>query len=105
MKVTDIRIRRAVGEGKFKAYATVTFDDCFVVHNVKVIEGLTGELFIAMPSRRVKPGEYKDVAHPLTPEFRAEMQACVLEKYNAGGPDDTFGPKVNLEDDDNIGNR
>ena len=88
MEITDIRIRKVVGEGKLKAYVTVTFDECFVVHNVKVIEGKTG-VFIAMPSRKTKTGEYKDVAHPIHPEFRAAMQDKILERYDSG---------VNLDD-------
>jgi stage V sporulation protein G len=80
MQCTDIRVRKLAGDGKLRAYVTVTFDDCFVVHNVKVIESKEG-LFIAMPSRRTKHGEYKDVAHPITPEFRNELQKIVLDKY------------------------
>ena len=87
MEITDIRIRKVVGEGKLKAYVTVTFDECFVVHNVKIIEGKTG-VFIAMPSRKTKTGEYKDVAHPIHPEFRAEMQKLVLDKYDSGSVED-----------------
>jgi stage V sporulation protein G len=83
MHLTDIRIRKANGEGKLKAYVTITFDDCFVVHNVKIIEGKDG-LFIAMPSRKNKTGDYKDVAHPINVEFRTELQDKILEKYNAG---------------------
>lgn len=80
MEITDIRIRKVESEGKLKAYVTVTFDGCFVVHNVKVIEGRSG-VFIAMPSRRTKNGEYKDVAHPIHSEFRAELQDRVLAAY------------------------
>jgi stage V sporulation protein G len=88
MQITDIRVRKVTGEGKLKAYVTVTFDDCFVVHNVKIIEGKS-EVFIAMPSRKTRAGEYKDVAHPIHPEFRAELQAKILEKYDSGAvPDD-----------------
>ncbi len=83
MEITDIRIRKVAGEGKLKAYVTVTFDDCFVVHNVKIIEGKNG-VFIAMPSRKTRVGEYKDVAHPIHPEFRAELQRKILEVYNSG---------------------
>lgn len=82
MEITDIRIRRVESEGKLKAYVTVTFDSCFVVHNVKVIEGRSG-VFIAMPSRRTKNGEYKDVAHPINTEFRAELQDRILAAYDA----------------------
>lgn len=83
MQLTDIRIREARGEGKLRAYVTITFDDCFVVHNVKIIDGKEG-LFIAMPSRKNKMGDYKDVAHPIKPEFRTELQDKILEKYRSG---------------------
>ncbi len=83
MQVTDVRIRKVDDEGKLKAYVTITFDNCFVVHNVKIIEGKTG-LFIAMPSRKTATGEYKDVAHPVSPEFRNEMQEKILAEFNAG---------------------
>ena len=83
MQVSEIRIRKVEGEGKLKAYVTVTFDSCFVVHNVKIIEGKTG-LFIAMPSRKTANGEYKDVAHPISPEFRTALQDQILSEYNAG---------------------
>ena len=72
MELTDIKVRKEAYNDKLKAYVTVTFDDCFVVHNIKVIEGREG-LFIAMPSRKTAAGEYKDVAHPITPEFRTEI--------------------------------
>ena len=87
MDITDIRVRKVVGEGKLKAYVTITFDDCFVVHNVKIIEGKTG-VFIAMPSRKTRAGDYKDVAHPITPEFRANMQKIILDKYDDGAVED-----------------
>ena len=88
MKITDIRVRKVAGEGKLKAYVTVTFDDCFVVHNLKIIEG-KGGTFIAMPSRKTRSGEYKDVAHPIHPEFRTELQNKILDRYDSGaGPDD-----------------
>ncbi|MBQ1629682.1 MAG: septation regulator SpoVG [Treponema sp.] len=83
MQVTELRIRKVEDEGKLKAYVTVTFDNCFVVHNVKIIEGQSG-LFIAMPSRKTANGEYKDVAHPISPDFRAELQNKILDEYNAG---------------------
>ena len=83
MQVTELRIRNVTSEGKLKAYVTVTFDNCFVVHNVKIIEGKDG-LFIAMPSKKTSTGEYKDVAHPISPEFRTELQNKILDEYNAG---------------------
>lgn len=83
MQITDVRIRKVEAEGKLKAYVTITFDDCFVVHNVKIIEG-TSSLFIAMPSRKTANGEYKDVAHPISPDFRNAIQSKILDEYNAG---------------------
>ncbi|MHC6201610.1 septation regulator SpoVG [Breznakiellaceae bacterium SP9] len=87
MNITDIRVRKVAGEGKLKAYVTVTFDECFVVHNVKVIEGKSG-MFIAMPSRKTRAGEYKDVAHPISPEFRSELQSKIVEKFNCSNADE-----------------
>ena len=83
MQITELRIRKVEDEGKLRAYVTVTFDNCFVVHNVKIIEGSSG-LFIAMPSRKTANGEYKDVAHPISPDFRNAIQSKILEEYNAG---------------------
>jgi stage V sporulation protein G len=87
VEITDIRVRKVAGEGKLRAYVTVTFDDCFVVHNVKIIEGKSG-VFIAMPSRKTRSGEYKDVAHPIHPEFRSELQKKILDKYDSGNVQD-----------------
>ncbi len=83
MEVTELRIRKVTDESKLRAYVTVTFDNCFVVHNVKIIEGKSG-LFIAMPSRKTAGGEYKDVAHPISPDFRNALQDKILAEYNAG---------------------
>ena len=83
MQVTEIKIRKVEGEGKLKGYVTITFDNCFVVHNIKIIEGKTG-MFIAMPSRKTANGEYKDVAHPINPAFRNELQEKILGEYEAG---------------------
>ena len=81
MQITDVRIRLASGEGKLKAYAAVTFDDCFVVHNIKVLDGVEG-FFLAMPNRSTGRGERRDVAHPINAGFRAELQAKVVAAYN-----------------------
>ena len=81
MEITDIRIRKVEAGGKLKAYVTVTFDNCFVVHNLKVIDG-KGGTFIAMPSRKTKTGEYKDVAHTILPDFRSQLQDKILEEFN-----------------------
>jgi stage V sporulation protein G len=81
MEITDIRIRKVNADGKLKAYVTVTFDESFVVHNVKIIEGDSG-VFIAMPSRKTKNGVYKDVAHPINTDFRTVLQDRILDEYN-----------------------
>ncbi|TFG61969.1 MAG: septation protein SpoVG [Spirochaetales bacterium] len=80
MEITDIRVRKVEAEGKLKAYVTITFDNCFVIHNVKIIEGKSG-VFIAMPSRKTKSGDYKDVAHPINSDFRQDLQNSILEAY------------------------
>ncbi len=80
MEITDIRIKKVNAEGKLKAYVTVTFDNCFVVHNLKIISGQAGQ-FVAMPSRKTKSGEYKDIAHPINSEFRNVIQKKILEEY------------------------
>jgi stage V sporulation protein G len=93
MEITDIRVRKVTGEGKLKAYVTITFDDCFVIHNVKIIEGKSG-VFIAMPSRKTRAGEYKDVAHPIHPEFRAQLQKQILDHYDSGNVEDDPGVEL-----------
>jgi len=80
LNITDVRIRKINAEGKMKAIVSVTFDDEFVVHDIKVIEGQSG-LFIAMPSRKTPDGEYKDIAHPINAETRGMIQKSILEKY------------------------
>jgi stage V sporulation protein G len=84
VNITDVRIRKIGSEGKMKAVASVTFDNDFVVHDIKVIEGQSG-LFIAMPSRKTPDGEYRDIAHPINSETRELLQNLVLEKYNGLG--------------------
>ena len=80
MQITDIRIRRISKEGKMKAVVSITFDNAFVVHDIKIIEGEKG-LFIAMPSRKAADGEYRDIAHPINSETRDIGQTMVLKKY------------------------
>ncbi|NLX71177.1 MAG: septation regulator SpoVG [Clostridiales bacterium] len=84
MNVTDVRVRKINSEGKMKAVASVTFDDQFVVHDIKVIEGQSG-MFIAMPSRKTPDGEYRDIAHPINSETRTMLQTLILEKFNELG--------------------
>ena len=80
MTITDIRVRLVNSEGRMKAVASVTFDDAFVVHDIKIIEG-TDKLFIAMPSRKTPDGEYKDIAHPINTEMRELLSELILAKY------------------------
>ena len=80
MNITDVRVRKISKEGKMKAVVSVTIDDEFVVHDIKVIEGDKG-LFIAMPSRRSSDGEYRDVAQPINTSTRERLQAVILEAY------------------------
>lgn len=80
MQITDVRIRKISKEGKMKAVVSITLEDEFVVHDIKVIEGEKG-LFIAMPSRRAADGEYRDIAHPINSGTREMIQKIILEKY------------------------
>ena len=80
MEITDIKVRKINAEGRMKAVVSVTFDDCFVVHDIKVIEGQE-KLFIAMPSRKTPDGEFKDIAHPINAEMRELLQEMILAKY------------------------
>ena len=83
MQITDVRVRQVVAkEGKLKAVVSITIDDEFVVHDIKVIEGEKG-LFIAMPSRKASDGEYRDTTHPINSSTREKMQKLILEKYEA----------------------
>ena len=82
MDITDIRIRQMHQEDKMKAVVSVTFDNCFVVHDIKIIDG-QDKLFIAMPSRKTPEGEYKDIAHPINMDMREIMQERILEKYHS----------------------
>ncbi|MBQ7463933.1 MAG: septation regulator SpoVG [Lachnospiraceae bacterium] len=81
MEITDVRIRKVDKEGKMKAIVSITLDDVFVVHDIKVIEGEKG-LFIAMPSRKGADGEYRDIAHPINSDMRTKIQDLILETYN-----------------------
>jgi len=80
MQITDVRIRKIATEGKMKAIVSITLDNEFVVHDIKVIEGQNGH-FIAMPSRRTPDGEFKDIAHPINTETREKIQKAILDEY------------------------
>lgn len=82
MNITEVRIRLVKkDEGKMKAVASITIDDCFVVHDVKIIEG-TEDFFIAMPSKKTPDGEYKDIVHPLNTETREMLKKVILEEFD-----------------------
>lgn len=80
MNITDVRIRKILAEGKMKAIVSVTIDDSLVIHDVKVVDGQNG-LFVAMPSRKMPTGEFRDIAHPISQEARNVLQTKVLQKY------------------------
>ena len=81
MKITDIKIRKFFDEGPMKAIASVTFDDCLAVHDVKIINA-RDKFFIVMPSRKNPDGTYRDIVHPVNSEFRAALEEAVIEEYN-----------------------
>ncbi|QVK17961.1 septation regulator SpoVG [Mycoplasmatota bacterium] len=81
MKVTNVRIKKIEDKNRLKAVATITFDECFVIHELRLIEGENG-MFVAMPSKRNNKGEFRDVCHPITKEFRQEIEEVVLHTYN-----------------------
>ncbi len=81
MRITDVRVRRIAQSGKMKAVVSITLDNEFVVHDIKVIEGEKG-LFIAMPSKKASDGEYRDIAHPINAETRALVEEAILRKYH-----------------------
>lgn len=80
MEITDVRIRKVNDEGKMKAIVSITFDDEFVVHDIKIIDGQNGP-FIAMPSRKMNEGDYRDIAHPLVSETRNRIRDAIMEEY------------------------
>ena len=91
MKITDVRVRKMTKDGKMKAIVSITIDDEFVVHDIKVIDGERG-LFIAMPSRKASDGEYKDIAHPINTETRTSIQDLILEAYEKALEEDDEQP-------------
>ena len=80
MQITDVRVRKVTKEGKMKAVVSITLDNEFVVHDIKVIEGEKG-VFVAMPSRKSATGEYRDIAHPINSDTRERIQSIILQKY------------------------
>ncbi|HIW50915.1 MAG TPA: septation regulator SpoVG [Candidatus Blautia intestinavium] len=93
MNITDVRVRKVAKEGKMKAVVSITIDDEFVVHDIKVIEGEKG-LFIAMPSRKATDGEYRDIAHPINSVTRDRIQKMILDKYQ-----DVMAEETDIQDE------
>jgi stage V sporulation protein G len=82
VQVTDVRIRKIQTDGKLRAYVSITFDDSFVVHDLRIIDGRKG-MFVAMPSKLLPNGNHKDIAHPINTEVREKIQSAVLKEYEA----------------------
>lgn len=93
MQITDVRIRKITTDGKMKAIVSVTFDNEFVVHDIKVIEGQNG-LFIAMPSRKTPDGEFKVIAHPINTDTREKIQGSILDAYEKALNEETTEESV-----------
>ena len=94
MRITDLRVRKVAKEGKLKAVVSITLDDEFVVHDIKVIEGEKG-LFIAMPSKKAVDGEYRDIAHPINSSTREKIQSTILVKYEELLPEEPEAIAIN----------
>jgi len=100
VEITDVRLRKIETEGKLRAYVSITFDDSFVVHDLRVIDGNKG-MFVAMPSKRLPNGDHKDIAHPINTEIREKIQNAVLDVYNREleeAPQVKVEPKVEEEE-------
>ncbi|MBN1410600.1 MAG: septation regulator SpoVG [Spirochaetales bacterium] len=95
MEITDVRIKKVEANNKLKAFVSLTFDNCFVVHDLKIIKGKEG-MFVAMPNQKTKSGEYKDIAHPITSNYRNILQTKILEEYEKLGSEEPImaGAKI-----------
>lgn len=96
MEITDVRMRKISQEGKMKAIVSITFDNEFVVHDIKVIDGQNG-LFVAMPSRKMGDGDFKDIAHPINVETRQKIQNAIFEEYEKGLVEEQLESKKQLQ--------
>ena len=99
MNITDVRVRKINTEAKMKAVVSITIDECFVVHDIKIIEGNNGR-FIAMPSRKVGEGDFRDIAHPIQSETRQQLQDIIFEAYEESLREDQL--EVIVEADEEI---
>lgn len=84
MEITDVRLRKVDTDGRMRAIASITLNDQFVIHDIRVIEGNDG-LFVAMPSKRTPDGEFRDVAHPINSDARSKVQEAILAAYHQAG--------------------
>lgn len=98
MNITDVRVRKINTEGKMKAVVSITIDDCFVIHDIKIIEGNNGR-FIAMPSRKVGEGDFRDIAHPIQSETRQHLQDIIFKAYEESLREDQAELVVDLEEE------
>ncbi len=98
MQVTDVRIRRIQTDGKLRAYVSITFDDSFVVHDLRIIDGRKG-MFVAMPSKLLPNGNHKDIAHPINTEVREMIQTAVLKEYEATEQEDKASSESPKDDE------
>ncbi|MFJ6211412.1 septation regulator SpoVG [Lysinibacillus sp. NPDC092081] len=96
MEVTDVRLRRVQTEGRMRAIASITLDNEFVVHDIRVIDGNTG-LFVAMPSKRTPDGEFRDIAHPINSTTRNKIQEIILNEYHNSSETETTDNAEKLE--------
>lgn len=94
MKVTDVRLRKIQTDGRMKALVSITLDEAFVIHDLRVIEGNSG-LFVAMPSKRTPDGEFRDIAHPINSDMRQEIQDAVMKVYDE--TDEVIPDKMRLQ--------
>ena len=96
MEITDVRVRKTTKEGKMRAVVSITLEDEFVIHDIKVIEGERG-LFIAMPSKKSTDGEYRDIAHPINSDMRKVLQDTILEAYDKAADEVAEGDSAVVE--------
>jgi stage V sporulation protein G len=92
MKVTEVRISPAKG-GKVRAFASVVFDDCFIINDLRVIEGREGQVFVTMPARKTRNGQMRDIAHPLNSDTREQIESCVLAEYESARQNRVIGDR------------
>ena len=97
MEVTDVRLRRVQTDGRMRAIASITLDNEFVVHDIRVIDGNTG-LFVAMPSKRTPDGEFRDIAHPINSDTRNKIQEIILNEYHNSSEVEEAGKEEELEE-------